>query len=302
MVDLEKRATLVGIGLTLAELALPGCIGFWHNKEVAAQRQKLIDRIAQGESLPNLGNPIYDYDGSRGISRMEEYLQRALRDPKLPEYLMAAVGRADAYGRKISMEQVMELLNSPAKLEEGLRHILVSRTKQKIKKNHALTLPYPFDYACICKSDVHIFWTAFEKFYVQTKQGIAEIPTEEVIRYVLRHEGVHTDQIANGIRLTNQLFVDGSNFFKIHPDVIDDLAESDAYLKAFEKAQALGKGHPQYLLAFASLQGHALSDSHIFVQLGKTEYELQLLDAQNQKVFQALMDNRELYGTRVISK
>ncbi|MBI2541208.1 hypothetical protein HYV80_00670 [Candidatus Woesearchaeota archaeon] len=296
-INLDKRQTIKGLTLGLTALVLEGCAIIGRSSEVIAQRQQLIDRMAKGEFLPNISRLVYDEDGEIGISTQEGYVERGLKDPRIQAYLLELAKHSDKYGRRAEPETVRKALKSPEMLEKVLKYIWSYGNERRLKKADAFVIQYPLDFGLGFKSDAYFLARAFEETtYVKTPSGMVEIPLEERLRYSIRHESAHGDQNADGIVIPDQQKIDSTNFQKIHPEVLGDLKESDAYLRAFEQAQGLEKSHPQYLYAFLMLTKHAMSDEHILVGLNKNQFDTHLRGVLGEKISRLLIQNYDIIG------
>ncbi len=288
--NLTRREAIKTIGAIGMALIMPNPKSDYYEVIIPRKRQQYLEQLVKSKPFPYVNRVIYDHDTSLIRKLPDIYTKRAFDDPQFLKSLFDLSPSAQESG--ITQKDIEECLKSSECREEGInsfRVLLEKELDDELAGGGAVTPFYPFDFGKGIKSDIYLLSRAFEKIVIITAQKKIEVPIEERIRAILRHEHTHAEDIYKGIKLDDGLILDSSNYVMINPKVRRFVLETRAYLAQIDFAsKQFGEKHPAYIMSLLDLLQYSM-DSEDLIDTKKQNkefkyYEKRLIEFQMNKI------------------
>lgn len=252
-------------------------------EQLIRERQQYLDQLVKREPSPFVNRVIYDHEGQLAIKVLKSYGEAVIEDPRfLEKYIMFTEPEFRGQFSREYFERHLKLPEWRRKAAKKIGDDLAGVFRELFEQGThvaAITLQNPLDFGERKLSDVYFLSRGFQPLpTLGTNNGPVEIPLEESVRTLLRHEYRHAEQRYGGINLTEGLVIDSSNHYKILHIVMQFVEEKDACLKLVEDTIPLGKDNIQFLAAFSLWLRYGIDLDEIIEQSEFTPFEERLVN------------------------
>ena len=267
--------------LILVAILVLFIVGCKSESSIISERQQFINSFVKENPSPYVENVYYDHDVTLIKKFLDIYADRALEDPQFWE-----INEIRINGSKLSYEDILKMLpEEKINLKNVLRQDLEENIKHGVElDNGAISIQYTFDFGKGLKSDIYVFPTIFKKDFIKKDGKKIEVPTNEKIKAILKHEYTHAKNRFKEIEIEDGLIINSSNRFDINQDVFQFIDEIEAYIDEINFSINFGKDNPVYLYSLAYATGNLHVYSNIFDNKNLTQFEEMLVYAEFAKV------------------
>ncbi len=321
---LSRRDLLKGIGIVGANILADRLFGqmanpiagdliiFTQTEDSQANdlipSQSSIDYLVQQEFGNDanifVNNFNYDSDRSKAKEELTQFYDKLVDDPIFMKIALNFLKHPQLTEIINSNQGTQAILLDENSIMEFKQFIISSfrlRMNDDLKHSLAVTNQYSMDFGTGKKSDVFIFDSVFKELPIfETENGVINLTRENYIRIILRHEHYHAKILSEGIKLTDDLYLNSSNYSSVLPQVQSLVEEMEAYIGVYQHYKQNGKGNPQ-LIEAADMMRKAYYFYDNKLQGGKyTAFENKLIGFQLSRVEKLMPElNSLLDGIRI---
>lgn len=254
--------------------------------------KQLASRIGKPDCILDI---VYDHDGSLGKQAEEQKQNLILEDTKI---------------FKLYLDEFLELYIKPEEKDEIRQEVLTtSEGREKFRKYLLSFVPeQSTGYTHVNshyfgqKSTIYITKKVFEDWKLEniTKE-VTYKASEEILTGILQHEFSHAEDLNIGIVLRENLKVDNSNLFDVHPVILAYISDIKAQLRSIDYTnKKFGQGSKAYAFLLHQLSNNVtefnISISHTRGKLNPTDLDNKIYGFYISRMNELLEEARKIIG------